>query len=184
MNFIEMIGFIVSLLALFVITAKKAYDERQRRANPELYEREEREQNEKLKAFLHSIDMDMEEPVAPLPPPSRSQQRQPRPPQRPQERREGALSPQEKRMLDAKIEKQRLKSATIDHYKMPVGPADATGIHHRREKDAYSLKRVQKGNRALKVLSGLQSRRDMVILHEIISPPKALEHEYGVRKQF
>lgn len=185
MTFIEMIGFVISLGALFVLAAKKAYDERRRRANPEEYEREEKAQAEKLKAFLHSIDRDMEESedFEPEPKPIHRkpipQHKQPQKLQQLAVNHGKVVSPIENRKLNVSIEKQkaRPKSINDDVYNIPVGPSNATGVHKQREKDAYDIKKVGeiKSNRALDIISGLKSRKDMVILQEIIGKPKALQ---------
>ncbi|MBA2728398.1 MAG: hypothetical protein H0U49_09535 [Parachlamydiaceae bacterium] len=190
MTFIEMIGFIISLGALFVLAAKKAFDERRRRANPEEYEREEKAQAEKLKAFLHSIDMDMDESEGfePEPIPRKKPKSIVKAPPKVQQlavnrgRIDGQVENRklesgiENRKLNVSVEKQKLKSRIDDYYKIPMGPSNATGIHEQRQLDAYNIKKTgnNKTNRALDILTGLKSRKDMVILQEIIAPPKSL----------
>ncbi len=178
MNFIEMIGFIISLGALFILAAKKALDERRRRANPEEYEREERAQAERLKAFLKSIDGDMEEDEEEELQMPKIQHRpvvkQQKPPQKPVITPAMIASQNEARKLNVSIEKQRARARLDDHYKMPSAPATSTGIHLQRENDAYEIKAIKYTNRATSILSGLKSRKDMIILQEIIAPPLAL----------
>lgn len=168
MNFIEMIGFIISLLALFVLAGKKAYDERRRRENPEQFEREEMEQAEKLKAFLHSVNMDMEETDYSHTP------KRPKPIQKPPVKhaiKERLIQPK----LAVRVEKSQPQPQPANHYVLSSKPESSFNNHVRREHDAYSI-RTATGTpyRATDVLSRLKSKKDLIILQEIISPPKGL----------
>lgn len=198
MNFMETIGFIVSLLALIVLSVKKALDDRRRRQFPDEYEEEENEKAERLRAFLKSIDGDMKENI---PHPQNAQKHK----NALQQKREmvvknvlpgkpdpGKTDPGkpvypkpkpsvpfgfkphvEEHHLDVGVEKRKLKSELDISYNQPSGRlhSDAYNIRH---KDAYSLVKSSYHNRALESLSALKSSKDMVILHEVISPPKSL----------
>lgn len=195
MNLIEFIGFIVSLLAMLVLMVKKRSDERRRRANPEEYERQEMEQADKLKSFLKSINEDMENDEHLNPEVHRKDHLSPASvgtfPQVPKQ-----TSPSEphriagdqghykfttkieERKLQTNSEKHRLKSSLsgLDkNYKFSTGSQTvSTDMIAQNERDAYSLKKPMRINRAAIVLSHLKSRKDMVILHEVISAPKGL----------
>lgn len=79
MTFIEFIGFIVTILALFFLLIRKSWEERKRRENPEIYEEEEKDREKALREFLRSLNVEVEEteteleeppPPEPIAPPS------------------------------------------------------------------------------------------------------------------
>jgi hypothetical protein len=71
------------------------------------------------------------------------------------------LSRIENTRVESRIEKHKFSSSIENHY----------GIRQ----DAYSLVKGSVSNRALQTLSGIKSKKDMVILHELISAPKAFK---------
>ena len=77
MTFIEFIGFIITMIALFFLMMKRAWEERYRREHPEEFEEEEAERKQALREFLQELDIDIEdlreeepEPEPPPPPPT------------------------------------------------------------------------------------------------------------------
>ena len=83
MDIVQVIGFLISLLVLFFFMVKSIREERYRRQHPEEYRKEKEEQTKKLKEFLRSLEVDMEDqdqfkaPAKPAPPvlPARSKQK-------------------------------------------------------------------------------------------------------------
>ncbi len=76
MNFIEFIGFIVTMIVLFFILLRRSWEERKRRQNPEQYEEQEEDREKALREFLRSLNVEVddtgtfrEETPAPPPPP-------------------------------------------------------------------------------------------------------------------
>ena len=70
MEFIEFLGFIITMIAMVFLLARRAREEKRRRANPEAYEQEESEKEEELRDFLRSLDPNLElYPPKPPPPP-------------------------------------------------------------------------------------------------------------------
>lgn len=53
MNFIEFIGFVVSILAMVYLFIKQAMDQRRRRTDPEAYENEVKEREELIRKLMH-----------------------------------------------------------------------------------------------------------------------------------
>jgi hypothetical protein len=180
MSFIELIGFLVSLFFVFFLMVKKSIDDRRRRRNPDEYEHEEMQKAERLRNFLKGIDIDMNEREPPQPrkvtPAPQTTKKgtagnQRLPSYKAQGLSQSLASSVEK--VESKVERQKLKSSIENHRGSGIGSYLEAG-HHRREKDAYSLVKSTYSNRAIKTLSSLKSTKDMVILHEIISPPVGL----------
>lgn len=66
MTLIELIGFMITMVAFFLLIAKQARDERRRRQNPEAYEEEaEQEHQETIKHFLRSLNIEIPEDTPP-----------------------------------------------------------------------------------------------------------------------
>jgi hypothetical protein len=158
MNFIEFVGFIAMLL--FMVNAMR--DAKKRRENPEEFEEEEREQAERLKAFLQGVNEDMQGI-------SKSRPKKTVKPQQP-----------------VPIPQQRVISPS-----KPVRRDHAEQIHNVYE-DAYATKEMdpyahpvtdaygptKKGmSRAEVLMKRWNDRKDIVVWHEIIGPPKALKNE-------
>lgn len=67
MDIIQFIGFLVSLVAIIVLTGKHLHDERRRKQNPEEYAKEQTAKEERLHSFLKSLEGDMQERKSPTP---------------------------------------------------------------------------------------------------------------------
>lgn len=61
MSFVEFIGLIVSLIFLALISARQAREERKRRANPELWEKEQAKNQQSLREMFRSMHIEIEE---------------------------------------------------------------------------------------------------------------------------
>lgn len=70
MSITEFIGFLITIVAMFGIIISRALEARKRRRDPEAYEREIEEKEEKLREFLKTLNVDFpEKKKAPPPPP-------------------------------------------------------------------------------------------------------------------
>lgn len=158
MTFIEFIGFIITLIAFFLLVMKQARDERKRRQNPEAYEYEEQQQQEAIKDLLRSLNIEVpEERPAPKPPP---------PP--PQVEIEEALPMPIK---ESKIP-QSMRLAAFDYGDAFRDPfAKRKAFEHG---DAY-VKRKQQQSRVKQLLRETDTLKDAVILKEVLGKPKGFE---------
>lgn len=189
MTLLEFIGFIVSMLALVVLMIKKVLNERNRRANPELYEREEQEQAERLRAFLNAVHDDMQSDTPSPQPgervratpsysPPREQPNQQKPSKRTVRDEFTFTSSIADRKLSSTVEKRKLKSSLDEKYHgLGSDRIVNTDITSSPVRDAYQLKPARSfaSNRALKTISHLKSRRDLIVIHEILDKPKGLK---------
>lgn len=144
MSFVEFIGFIITLAAMAVIVAKKSWEERDRKNHPEKYKAKERSRQADLKKLLKSMEIDLEE--------EEEEEEVVKPLSIPPKPKSGVY-----RGLSTSIEKREFKSAIQE------------------QTDAYTIKKLdEKVCRGKKVIRDLHSKKDMMILYEIVSKPKAL----------
>lgn len=68
MDITQIIGFFITMAAIAVLAGKRIRDEQKKRSDPRGFAREKSSQEERLKSFLKSLDIEMEEPIPPPPP--------------------------------------------------------------------------------------------------------------------
>jgi hypothetical protein len=185
MTAIELIGFVFSMLFMVVVMVKRVVEEQRRRRDPERYEREQLEQSARLKAFLQDLREDMEEEEPPAPAmamrqphstmPMAKDSMRPSPKAKamiPQAAPSGGLkNPFDDRRVLPKVATKRPDSSFDRQGKVVGGSAMLQQQHD----DAYSLgNRPQRVSRGRKLLQQRGSLREMVILSEILAPPKAV----------
>lgn len=187
MTFIEFIGFIIAMLAFFVIITKQAREERRRRQQAEEYEGESERQDEDLRELLESLDIHPgKEPPKQVPPPPPLPERAGSP--------EVKVSPEkpayegieeDKHLIEAGLRSEWKKSkigpikyeieaekeeAFRDYYAKEAPKRGRPVPHH---EDAYMIRRKQQ-TRVQKALKNVDSLKQAVILREILGPPKGM----------
>lgn len=191
MEISDFIGFIASVLVLLLFIGRHILSARRRQQHPEEAALEKKEQKAALKNFLKSLEVDMEgldeeeeeekvmprialkKATPPSPPPQITQQ-----PEKPKpHRRVGDdfrfQTHVEQRHFETAVEKRRLETA-VEKRKRDFG-ANIISPDLRHAPDAYSraLIETKEPSRALELVARLGSRKNMVILQEILNPPKA-----------
>lgn len=192
MSLIEFIGFIISLVALIVLYVKRVREDRYRRAHPEEFEGEDKEQGDQLRDFLRSIDMDMEDDKRrPVPPPPKPQQasKQKAVPKKKKEpvqsytpaRTQKSSSENyqhntsvEDKKRDSIRDQRRLQMDINERHDDPFGKRQGLVDLSKPQSSSYEVIKISTRNRALESMKQLKSKKDLVILSEIINPPKAL----------
>ncbi len=167
MNIIEFAGFIAMLF--FLLHSARNTRKRKEQADEEI-EPEEMEQAQRLKEFLQGIDSDMKpSPVANRRPPKQAPK-----PQKEVLKWEHS-SANAKQHLKSTKEKQKTQQQA--HYS-PI--ETAYSIAKEPYKDPYAIKRdayaltEKRKSRAFYLKKRLKSPQDMILWHEIVSPPLAL----------
>lgn len=184
MNILEFIGFIVSLITFIFLLYRKIRDEILRKNHPEL---EEQEEQDKLQAFLDSLDMDESDQVVkpkPLPPP---------PPPAPlnlsvKVRKDyKAYQPSLSSTLQAppEVKKDYAFHANMDAYRQKsdvdlvsrgttleqrMKKSQVVSKQYRSDEGYHEIERA-KPARARKLIASLKSKKDLIILHELLSRP-------------
>lgn len=169
MDFFQFIGFIIILIFAFFLAYKRIKEERLRRKNPEKFEEERREQQAKLKNFLKSLEVDMEEEEIPRPKPSPPPKPKP-PAPKPKPHRTVGNEFSYKADLDkykSKVDLEGFKYKTTleDRYKRQPKPTDAP---------AYEVAYKEGPPRIRTLLERLSSKKEMVLFQIIMEPPKGL----------
>lgn len=163
MDIVETIGFFISLFAFIFLMFRKAMKRGQDDSSIE-----EQEQNERLKEFLKSLDIDLggeEEPVRlPPPPPPKPA---PAPPQ---------TTPQPQAAFSAYKETEAASYKQQSAYatrKLSASKAklEQTESRYRETANDYHMIQAAKPSRGRKILFSLSSPKDMIVLHEILSRP-------------
>lgn len=164
MTLIEFITFIAAMLFLVISGRNK-----RQRGNPEEVDTEEQEKAERLKEFLQSVNMDKKESRMP------SKQLMKTPSQN---------HAQAHRKTEKQKPLQTAKEVRPVEHPQPVTKNpyayDEKPIFDHATKDAYAQVK-QKKSRAYNLIRHLRNPQEMILLHEIIGPPKAMKQEgpYG-----
>lgn len=188
MQFEEIIGFIISMLAIAFVIGKNIYEEIRKRKHPEEYVKEKERRDSAMRDFMKSIDdhpkkkhyVDEDEDMEPEPykPPIRK----PVPKKTIDNRRPVPRTVKDNFHYNdrfdvfqpkTQVEGRDFKNAIEDRYGDRDTGASVVSSDMTMEDPvhAYEIKKKQP-SRAEKLLSGLHSRKDMVVIHEIISTPK------------
>ncbi|MGK5595018.1 MAG: hypothetical protein ACSNEK_06650 [Parachlamydiaceae bacterium] len=153
MDIVELIGFLISFLAFIFLLVRRARDQAIRPQGGE-----EREQKERLRAFLKSLDIDIEEeaerPLAPAPPP---------PPLRKiKEKAKVASTGYEfKTQFDQK-----------QSFKTSIPPSSTFKEVSENASTDYHMIQKRKPSRGKQVLNSLSSTKNAIILNEILNRPR------------
>lgn len=171
MNFSEFVGFIITMIAFLLLIGKQSRDARKRRQNPEAYEKELAEEEEKIQTLLKSLDL--EEGKG-------NYQEMARPP-----KGRGVTPPLPKKSQeDELVKKSRKIASREDDYSSlkpkQIKPSEFVDIHANQgfgkaleERGGALLKNPQR-ERLFKDLKDKDAIRKAVILREILGPPKGL----------
>lgn len=184
MDISEWLGFIISMLALLILFLRRGREGLQRKANPEEYE-EKKKQHETLKGFLKSLDMDIdedeEESASALNASSSTSKQKSETLEQPKKK-----YPQERIVKDefsfkssleqykpkTKIEERQFKTDIDDRYKNIYGERIVSVDLRRDQSQAYEVIRTESSSSISRLLKKLPSKKEMVLLHEIMSRPK------------
>lgn len=200
MSFIEFIGFIIAVVVMMILSARKAREERRRRSHPEEYEKEQAQQEWEYRELLKTLDLPIPEELhpthkkhkhkQPLDPKADSKSQHSKRP-KPAQSSDGWKAPVTKRIvrsdfkfqsrIDARhqktqIDDRRLKNAIegrAARFKKAVG---SEGMYAETSAlDAYSLDQAFEMPRSTLIFDQLRDPIQMVLFHEIMAKPRALE---------
>lgn len=177
MSIIEFIGFVIAMGAMTFLFFKRYREERNRRLNPQEYARRQREQEEDLRKFLRSMNIDVEEEELEPPEPPSQQRPPPIPKQAPI--RKPWTNPAPTREMDF--------ASTLDHYKKESAIERRklkTDIENRAfvpllsgsKAESYEVIRRKSVSRGAALIQTLNSPQDMFIVNEIIGKPLSMRH--------
>jgi hypothetical protein len=172
---VEIIGYIISVLALIYLFFKQQAVVRYRQEHPELFKDEElTEEDDSLREFLKAIEKEShpKESVVRAPPPPPPRKAPPPPKKTPltSSLKEYHLKSQiETRRIKSPIENRRVKTPLVQRYEEMPHATVAHPLDHLAEEVEET-----EPSRAKIVFLRLSDRRDMVIYHEILDKPKSM----------
>jgi hypothetical protein len=183
MSFVEIIGFIISFLALIYLFFKQQSIARYRQEHPEAFKEEEIVEEDPLTELMKAIEKETKarEAARHLPPPL------PKAVQKPKPLKAAPLAASledyhlesqiEKRRLESQVEKRKLKSSLENRVlKSSLSQRlEEKGVHAIPPSHHPGIEKGLVGpSRAEMALRRLAHRRDLIIYQEIIDKPKSL----------
>lgn len=164
MNFIEFIGFIITLVAMVAIVFKKTMEERARKNNPEIYQEEEDQRRQNLKQMLKSLNLDLEEEEDEeeevergLPPP---------PPM-------AKMAPPPVLQRAASLEQRKLRTAIEEREDKRRAHRVVSPEYMKKEHDPYAIYSRHELSQGRQSIKNLKSKKEMMRIYEIFSRPKS-----------
>lgn len=167
MNLIEFIGFVISLAALIFLGAKRAKEEHYRKKHPEKFKEDEQTKETNLKQLLKSMNIDLMDDEQVLPPkPAPRFVYAPVP----------KLTEKPKSAIRKPIKREQRKTgdkAWMEHYRGES--KSAYHMQNRSSSKPYEVIQTKvRPSRGAVLLKSLPSKKEMVILYEILDKPKGL----------
>ncbi|MDP1836335.1 MAG: hypothetical protein Q8K75_10480 [Chlamydiales bacterium] len=200
MSFIEFIGFVISMAALIWLSVKRGIEERRRQSNPEAYASEREQEQQRYHELLKSLDLPIPEEL--LEAEHKTGQSSHR--QKKQQQQIKQQPKAQGQQSAAKAWKAPETKRTVRDYKFRA-PLDtrrqASRIENRRLNNAiearqnrfrttvvskslqpeegvvdpYSLEEASQATRSQDIFAQLKDPIQMVVFHELMSKPKALQ---------
>jgi hypothetical protein len=188
MDFSEVIGFLVTIAAILYMFIKRIQHDRVKRTREYEHEDEEQNDEERLKDFLKSLDIDMEESKD-FKPPS--------PPPKPV-----VIKPKVNQPFYKQVKQEKTSQKRVDHnysFKSSFDDVQSTNaIENRKFKDNISDKypsydgdhlvreefkhrnisekiNYKRSSRIKTLISDLPSKKEMIILNEVLNQPKGFK---------
>ena len=199
MSFVEFVGFIVSFGAMIFLVLRRFFEERQRRLNPEEYERKERIKEENLRRFMRErgIAVNDEEGDDEDFPVEMRRKKSPPVVVKPQTKAQQSQQSQQAFIKLRDAQKQQVsgtlqkKSSSLAFQQGSYGAETASAkkrnmaasdvehsMHHDfKPADSYEVIRIERITAANRLINGLRSPQDMVILKEILDKPLSMRDE-------
>lgn len=171
---VEIIGFIISLLALLYLFIKQNVPSQQKRYPPGY--QDEEEMNDPFKEFLKTMEKEAEAretaqymPPPPPPLPKKKELLKKAPSRSLEEYR--PISSREERHLKSSLEGRHVKSK-FNHYEDLPGHTLSLSLSHRDEREEKP-----RASRLQSAVRRLVHRKDMIIYQEVIGKPRSLRSE-------
>lgn len=199
MSIVELIGFVISFFAMAVLFFRKKIEQKRQAQNPEFYKEMEERRESGLREMLRALDVqyekdederdeeeeDEEDEVDFPIPIKRTDQKEAvkqasyyqKTAKRKVPDKYEYSSKIEQYRLQSKIENRSIQTSIGDSYKNRFDePVVSLDMENKGEANPYALEKKETENRVARIFGVLESKKDMIIIQEVIGPPKAL-HE-------
>lgn len=179
MSFVEFLGFVISLAAMIFLSTKRFLEERKRRLNPEAYADEEEKEEEKLQAFLKSMNIDTEDEKEFQPPRIQKKQFKNKPPQQTIQKSDYSRSAPPIRSVNQQSANQQLgnygrENASEKKRSLAAEEANYSLKHGIKPAESYEVIRLNNKTEVSSVLKSLKSPKEMLIIKEIFDKPLSM----------
>jgi hypothetical protein len=180
MDLLQFIGFVVSMIVLTILSARRSHERRQSTYDEDELEVPVDDREARLKKFLRSLDEEMEEDQKLPPPPPVQKPRKIAAKAAPLQKKKFQPSLEdyhttsviESRKLQTRVEERTFQSSIEDHqFKTTIDDRyDLKGGD-----SPYELKIRERKSSGRDLINRLESPQEMIILQTIIGPPKCLD---------
>lgn len=174
MEWMEFLVFLITMVLLVFLAIRRAKEAKRMGEHPEESEDEEQNQEEALREFLRSMNIEMIEEAKPPPPPRKSPSpsvQEKMPPPYEESYRAPLFSPEGEEFCREPEIKEKLKTRTGKGFFTPL---DEIVEHDYGKRDPMVHSEViDYASRARNILGSLTSKQEMVVLSEILHQPKA-----------
>jgi len=168
MNFIEFLGFVISLAALIFLSFRQAYEARKRRMDPHEYARKEKERNDKWRSMMRQQGIDVGEDL--LEPPVPKPRNISKPPKSPP-----VSTPQHMRQSkQAVASSQILRPDHSDPYFK-----DHMLQSNMKPAEKYEVIRIKENPMGNKIIRDLKSPREMFVIKEVLDKPLSMRNPHS-----
>lgn len=187
MNAIEFIGFIISMIAMIILFFKRAIEKKRHEQNPEFYQELEQKKESQLREFIKAFDLqnydddeDDEEVEEDRPPPMKQQnqlsmtEKKSHSPLNLSGNKYSFAGKLEKYHSKTAIENRQLESKIDERYTIK----SVIGSHVEEEEvqiDPYAIQSKARTSRSRNILFHSVSKKDLIVINEVIGPPKSLK---------
>jgi hypothetical protein len=180
MSWQEIFGFLFSVIALIFMAIKSIADEKKRLKDDQSERRESEDQDQVLKDFLGSLDMDMKEAKKiekrkTLERPSKQVQQPKKQSHRLIKDTYKLESKIENKQLATKVDKRELTTSIEDRFYNIKDEITSSDFSSSTD-DPYSLKEKNEIPIIRKIMSKLPASRDLLVYQIVMGKPKGLEN--------
>lgn len=160
MSGVEFIGLMISLFFVLFILLRPIFEAKKKREHPQEYEAERLRREKQLKEMLRTLDIKLENE---------------------RERVKEVIEEEEEDEAEEQAQRQKhqqqLTIQPMKHFSpsQPMIPAGRTPAPIRRNYMAYQATMVEGTSRGKKLLNRQPSRKEMILIQEIMNPPRGLE---------
>lgn len=155
MTFPEIIGLIISILALLFLFLRQVWDARERREHPQEYQKKQKEREKRLKQLMKTLDIEVEE----------------------DEEESVSLPRKEKPRESAQASQKPSLQLPKAPYIRPIQPVTQQRLDVQRKHVPRSIVyvgRKEPESRAARLIKQQRTLKDAVLLSEIIGLPKGM----------
>lgn len=191
MTLVEFIGFAVGLIGMIFLVLKQLWQDNRQRRNPEYHDEDDSSEKRAMRDILKSLDMEADDEETEAPPPLRQKAPgqlshhaalQPKrlPPPLPKSKHAGKThfpGTLEEYHQKSAIETRALKTSIQDSYKNRFDDDILRREFLSDEKSAYEIFDRKRPSRASLIIRELPTLKNMVIIKEVLGPPKSMDYE-------